>query len=143
MPSDPPEPAPGERSRFLRFIATSGVAAAVNIGSAAVLGSAISYPAAISVAFLLGMTTAFALARIFVFAENAGAVHAQYLRFAIVNAVAFAQVWLVSIGLAFIVFPHLNLTWHADTIAHAIGVASPIVTSYFGHRHFSFRQERG
>lgn len=143
MPSDPPKPSTRERSRFLRFLATSGIAAGVNIGSAAVLSSVVSYQAAITLAYLLGMTTAFVLARIFVFGSIAGALHAQYLRFAVVNAVAFAQVWLVSIGLAFVVFPHLNLTWHAATIAHVIGVASPIVTSYFGHRHFSFRQGRG
>ena len=47
-------------------------------------------------------------------------------------------VWLVSVGLAHYLFPALGFTWHDETIAHAIGVAIPIFTSYLGHKHFSF-----
>jgi putative flippase GtrA len=66
-------------------------------------------------------------------------VSGEYARFALVNAVAFAQVWLVSVGLARLVFPAIDFTWQAETVAHVIGVVSPIVTSYIGHKHFSFR----
>jgi len=31
---------------------------------------------------------------------------------------------------------------HRQEIAHAIGVAVPIVTSYFGHRRWTFRPQR-
>lgn len=41
-------------------------------------------------------------------------------------------------GLAFFLFPAIGFTWHAKTIAHIAGVSVPAITSYFGHRHFSF-----
>jgi hypothetical protein len=66
----------------------------------------------------------------------------EYARFALANAVAFAQVWLVSVGLARLVFPAIGFRRHADTVAHLIGLASPVWTSYLGHKHFSFRAER-
>ena len=68
----------------------------------------------------------------------AGARGSELFRFAIVNVFALAQVWLVSVGLARLAFPAIGFAWHAEDIAHLIGVAIPAVTSYFGHRHFSF-----
>ena len=96
------------------------------------------YEAAIVIAYVCGMTTAYALNKLFVFAPSGRAVHDEYLRFTIVNMVALAQVWIVSVGLALLYLPLVGFTWHAETIAHIIGVAVPTITSYFGHRHFSF-----
>lgn len=129
----------GERARFLRFLLTGGVAAGVNVGSGIVFNLLLPYEFAIMFAYLAGMTTAFVLARLFVFERAGSTVQSQYLRFAIVNVVAFAQVWLVSVGFARFFFPWLGWTWHTETLAHMIGVASPVVTSYFGHKLFSFR----
>lgn len=130
-----------ERARFLRFVATGGFAAGVNVASRWVLSLVMPYPAAVAVAYLFGMTTAFVLSRLFVFESDAD-VKGQFARFALVNVVAFAQVWLISVGLAEFAFPYLGFTWHAETIAHLIGVASPIVTSYLAHKHFSFAPRR-
>jgi putative flippase GtrA len=127
-----------ERARFLRFLATGGIAAGVNVGSCWLLGFVMSYEMAVTLAYLAGMTTAFVLARTFVFEGRGGGVATQYSRFALVNAVAFAQVWLVSVGLARGLFPAIGYTFHADTVAHVIGVGSPILTSYIGHKHISF-----
>lgn len=129
----------GERERFLRFLVTGGLAAGVNVGAGILLNLVLAFEFAVALAYLAGMTTAFVLARLFVFEAASGTVRGQYLRFAIVNAVAFAQVWLVSVALARIFFPWIGLAWHAETAAHIIGVVSPIVTSYFGHKLFSFR----
>jgi len=128
-----------ERRRFLRFLVTGGIAAGVNVLCRVGFGHVVSFEVAVLLAYLCGMTMAFVLARRFVFPQAGDDVHGQYARFALVNLIAAAQVWIVSVGLARRLFPALAFTWHADTIAHAIGVASPIVTSYLGHRHFSFR----
>lgn len=128
----------GERERFLRFLAAGGTAAVVNVLAGAALNRMTRYELAITLAYLAGMATAFILFRIFVFKASGGSVRGQCLRFAIVNAVAFVQVWLVSVGLAHWLMPGIGWSWHAETVAHAIGVASPIVTSYFGHKMFSF-----
>jgi len=66
-------------------------------------------------------------------------VHGEFIRFAIVNAVSFAQVWIVSVGLARLVFPAIGFGWQAETTAHVIGVLSPVATNYVLHERFSFR----
>lgn len=126
---------------------TGGLAALVNIlsrfGFEAALrsvgiGPLTSYEVAIALAYLVGMVTAFILARAFVFAGSGRSLHVEFGRFALVNGVALAQVWLVSVVLLRLVFPAVGLTWNAETIAHVIGVLSPVLVSYHGHKRFSF-----
>lgn len=125
--------------RILVFSAIGGVAAVVNVLARIAFNQLTNYETAIVLAFPVALTTAFMLNKQFVFHNASGAVHGQYLRFTLVNLVALAQVWLVSVALARWFFPALDFDWHADTLAHAIGVASPIFSSYFAHKHFSFR----
>ena len=127
-----------ERYRFTRFLLVGGIAAAVNILSRIALSLAMSYGPAIVVAYVCGMTTAYILNKLFVFAPSGRAVHDEYLRFTIVNLVALAQVWIVSVGLTYFILPVIGFTWHAETVAHIVGVIIPTFTSYLGHRYFSF-----
>ena len=93
----------------------------------------------VAAAYLIGMATAFVLFRQFVFQRGRFWL-AELKRFALVNAFAFCLVWVTSIGLARLVFPALGFTWHAETIAHIIGVMTPVASSYYGHKKYSFRQ---
>ena len=127
---------------FGRFLMTGGVAAGANVVSRWLLSHAMVYEIAVVLAYLVGMVTAYLLSRAFVFARSGRTVADEALRFALVNAVALVQVWAVSVGLARLVFPAIGFGWHAEDIAHLIGVAIPAVTSYFGHRHFSFSHRR-
>jgi putative flippase GtrA len=127
-----------ERKRFVLFVLAGGTAALVNILSRIALNWVMPYEVAIIVAYLCGMTTAYLLNRYFVFAASGRGVASEYTRFALVNLAAVAQVWIVSVGLARLVFPAIGFTWHAETVAHVIGVAIPVFTSYLGHKHFSF-----
>lgn len=124
--------------RFVRFLVTGGIAAGVNVVSRYFLSMVMEYRAAVIVAYLCGMTTAWVLSRAFVFEQTGRSRGAEYLRFGIVNLVAAAQVWVVSVGLAEYAFPALGFAWHAETVAHVIGVIIPVFTSYLGHKHFSF-----
>lgn len=128
------------RNPFIRFIVTGGIAAGVNIGSRVLLSLYMSFEIAVVVAYLFGMTTAYILARLFVFESSGQAVHHEYMRFALVNMVALAQVWLISVGLANWLFPLIGFTWHPDLVAHMIGVTSPVFTSYYGHKLFTFKR---
>jgi len=127
-----------ERNRFVLFVLAGGTAALVNILSRIALNWLMPYEVAIIVAYLCGMTTAYLLNRYFVFAASGRGVASEYTRFALVNLAAVAQVWIVSVGLARLAFPAIGFTWHAETVAHVIGVAIPVFTSYLGHKHFSF-----
>lgn len=126
---------------FALFVMAGGTAALVNIGSRIVFNLVVPYEAAIVLAYLIGMTIAYVLNKLFVFERSGRAVADEYVRFAIVNLVALAQVWIVSVALARFVFPSIGFVWHADTVAHVIGVIVPVFTSYLGHKHFSFRPQ--
>jgi putative flippase GtrA len=132
------ESSSANRYRFARFLLVGGIAAALNVLSRIALNIVMSYEAAIVPAYVCGMTTAYMLNKLFVFTPSGRPVHDEYLRFTLVNLVALVQVWIVSVGLAFFIFPAIAFTWHSETIAHIVGVAIPTVTSYLGHRHFSF-----
>ncbi|TRL35336.1 GtrA family protein [Rhizobium straminoryzae] len=123
---------------FVRFAVSGGIAAAANILSRMALSQITSYSVAIVLAYLIGMTTAYVLMKIFVFEQSGRRVHSEYVRFGLVNLVALAQVWGVSVVLARFVFPAISFETHAETAAHIIGVLSPIATSYFMHKHFTF-----
>lgn len=127
-----------EARRVFLFLVTGGLSAAVNLASRLALSLAFPYEIAVAVAYLIGMVTAFMLFRSFVF-QRGGHWHAEFRRFAIVNAFAFCLVWITSIGLARLVFPALAFTWHAETVAHVIGVMTPVASSYYGHKRYSFR----
>jgi putative flippase GtrA len=126
-------------SQFLRFLATGGVAAIVNLASRYALNEMMSFEAAVVVAYLVGMTTAYALARLFVFEKSGRSVASEFKRFIAINLFALLLVWCVSVGLALYAFPAIGFAWHPDDVAHFVGVTSPAIVSYFGHRHYTFR----
>jgi putative flippase GtrA len=126
-------------SRFFRFLLTGGTAAIVNLGSRYVLNMFMSFEAAVAVAFLFGVSTAYVLNKLFVFSGSGWAISTEFRRFVTVNLVALALVWAISVGLAVVVFPAIGFRWQSDLIAHFIGVISPTVLSYFAHRDYTFR----
>jgi putative flippase GtrA len=126
--------------QFFRFLVAGGIAACVNFGSRFALSLALPYPAAICLAYLAGMVTAFLLNRQFVFPEGNESTTRQALWFTAVNALALLQTLAISLLLARWVLPAIGWPLDVEASAHAVGVAVPIVTSYFGHRHLSFRR---
>ncbi|SMC86370.1 GtrA family protein [Rhizobium sp. RU36D] len=127
---------------FIRFALSGGFAAAVNILSRLALSQVTTYSVAIVIAYLLGMTTAYVLMKLFVFEKSGRSVQNEYIRFGLVNLVALVQVWAVSMALARFIFPWIGFDFHAETVAHIIGVLSPIATSYFMHKYFTFAGAR-
>ncbi len=126
--------------RLVYFALAGGFAAACNFGSRILLGQFISYTASIIIAYVIGMITAFTLNKLFVFPEGNEHVGRQASWFVAINILAVAQTLAISLGLARLVFPAWGMNFHPETIAHAIGVAVPIVTSYVGHKRFTFRK---
>ncbi len=123
---------------FLRFLLTGGIAAAVNLASRYLLNDWVGFEAAVVLAYLIGMTVAYTLARSFVFESSGRSVASEFKRFALVNCVSLALVWSISVVLAREAFPAMGFRWHAEDVAHAIGVSVPAVVSYFGHKVYTF-----
>lgn len=85
------------------------------------------------------MCTAFVLAKLFVFKESTQSIHRSAVIFGLVNILAAAQTWGISMGLDYYILPGLGVTHFAPEIAHATGVLFPVFTSYLGHKHWSFK----
>lgn len=122
----------------LGFLVASSIAAACNFGSRIALSQVLPYTLAVVLAFGVGLTTAFWLNRRFVFVA-AGSAPRQFAIFFAVNMVALVQTVLVSLAMLHYVLPLLGWQWRAEEVAHAAGIAAPIVSSYFGHKHLTFR----
>ncbi|MCF5507465.1 GtrA family protein [Pseudomonas sp. PA-3-11C] len=125
--------------QFLVFLLTGGTAAAVNFGSRVLYSLWLDFSSAIILAYLTGMITAFVLAKLFVFKDSEQSLHRSVMFFTLVNVVAALQTWGISMGLAYYVLPALGVNSFVHEIAHAIGVAVPVFTSYIGHKRWSFR----
>ena len=123
----------------LRFLLAGGAAAALNFLSRIALSLLLPYPVAVVLAYFFGMTTAFLLNKRFVFPGSTNPLHQQMLWFVTVNLLALLQTLAVSLLLADFLLPYAGVTWHANEIAHAVGIVTPILTSYVGHRRFTFR----
>lgn len=125
--------------QFLVFLLTGGTAAAVNFGSRIVYNRWLPFSGAVILAYITGMITAFVLAKMFVFRSSSQSTGRSALFFTLVNIVAVVQTWAISMALAYYVLPALGVGYFVKEIAHAVGVAVPVFTSYLGHKRWSFQ----
>ena len=121
---------------------TGGLAALVNVISRIGFSRVVRFELAVLLAYGIGMLTAYALARRFVFPDSRTSIRRSLAGFALVNLFAVLQTWLVSVGLRNWLLPLLGIVVARDLIAHSAGVLVPVVSSYFGHKHISFRPTR-
>jgi putative flippase GtrA len=131
---------PTRHRQFVTFVVAGGLAAAVNVGVRSLLGLWLDYGPSIVLAYIAGMITAFVLNRMFVFSNTSNRLHRQVAWFTAINLIAVLQTLVVSFLFAKYIFPAIGFRWHAELIGHTIGVVIPVVTSYLGHKHLSFRQ---
>ena len=144
-----------ETRTFFFFLFCGGIAAAVEIGGRWLVNFWLSYDISIVIARLSGMLVAFLLFKFMVF-KTAGSGRAQREGgwFVLVNLLAMLQVWLISIGLADYVVPWLGmdhqfrfrvstrvLTIMPRDIAHFIAVSTTALSSFIGHKLFTFKKE--
>lgn len=128
-----------QNPEFIRFILVGGFAALVNFISRILLNTIYSFRVSVVIAYVIGMITAYVLTKFLVFAPSGKHPLREFTYFAIVNAVAIIQVWLISVGLAEYFFPGIEFNYYPNEIAHFIGISVPVITSYYGHKYFSFK----
>ncbi len=117
-----------------------GFAAGINFISRIGFSEFVSYRIAIILAYLVGMITAFLLSKHYVFETSGRPLKDELRDFTIVNFFAVIQVWLISVGLAEYFFLYISFTFYPEEVAHLTGLGIPAITSYFGHKYFSFRK---
>lgn len=122
------------------FLLVGGFAAAVNVASRIVYSWAMPLAplaAAVVLAYLTGMVVAFCLNRWLVFQNASDDVGRRAGRFAVVNALAVLQTLAVTL-LGARALRAAGMTHDAETMAHVVGVAVPVFTSYLMHKRWTF-----
>lgn len=125
--------------RFAMFVVSGALAAGANFGSRIVFSLWLPYPTAIFLSFCVGLLAGFVLMRNLAFKTASNATHLQVLWYLVVNGFALVQTFCISMFLARWLLPSMGITHWAETIAHGIGVVTPIFTSYVGHKRLTFR----
>lgn len=126
--------------QFVRYLSAGALAAAANYGSRFVFSLWLPFEVAVVLAFCVGLATGFVLMRGFAFRSSKQPVVRQAMWYGLVNLLALGQTLLVSVALARWLLPPLGLaSAQAEALAHAAGVGVPVVTSYLGHKYFTFR----
>ena len=125
--------------QFLLFLVSGGIAAALNWGSRFLFSRWMAFEWAVVCAYGVGMATAFILMRTLAFDGRGKPAIPQAGRFALVNAAALAQTWIVSVAMTRWVLPSVGITTHAEALGHLVGVLFPVFTSYIAHRKYTFR----
>ena len=124
--------------RIFRFLALGGTAAGVNWSSRFAWNLIMPFAWAVIAAYVTGMVVAFVLFRLFVFPDSPTPIARQIRNFVLVNLVGVSLTWLLSLLLVEHLFPAIGFTFHAEAVGHAIAIAAPTVTSWFGHRYLTF-----
>ena len=125
---------------FARFVLVGGFAAAANFGSRLAFNQWTGFLPAVVLAFFVGLATAFVLNRSWVFGPTGRAWPLEFAWFAAVNLLGLVQTVAISALLAEWLLPSVGQTRFVPETAHAAGIAVPLVTSYFGHKHLSFKR---
>jgi putative flippase GtrA len=126
--------------QFARFLALGGCAAAINWLSRFPLERIMAFPAAVAVAYMIGMVVAFTLFRRYVFPASPQPMERQVKFFILVNLAGIVQVWGVSMLLVYYIFPAIGFIGAlVEPIGHGIAIGVPTISSYFGHRYLTFK----
>lgn len=132
------------RRQFAAYVVAGIVSTICNLSSRYLFERAMPYELALVGANAVGILSAFLMNRLLVFgaSSNESAWH-ELWRFTAVNLVGIVASWLVSVLLYRLVLPALGWHWHADLIAHAAGIAVPVIPNFLAHRHWTFRRDEG
>ena len=126
--------------QFVRFLACGGLAAGVNWSSRLLWSLVLPFGSSVLAAYATGMLVAFFLFRSFVFQGSELELASQGQRFVLVNLGGMAMTWALAILLVRWVLPAAGITSRVEPIGHALAIAAPVATSWFGHRLLTFRQ---
>lgn len=132
-------------TRFLRFLVAGGLAALVNFSSRFFYNIFVDFSAAVVLAFCSGLTVGYLLNKRYVFAASANSVSQEIGWFVLINVLALAQTWGLSVYLVQLLPQYIAVdspggSDMVQALAHGAGIMLPVFTSYIGHKYLTFRE---
>ena len=134
-------PDDGKRAQFVGFLLVGVVSTGCNLASRYVFEWVSNYEIALIGANTVGVLSAFFLNRWWVFKTARQPVLAALARFTLVNLAGIAVSWVAAVLMYRQLFPALGMQWHPDLVAHALGIAVPVLPNYLAHRHWTFADQ--
>jgi len=134
------DPALVDPREFARFLITGIVATIGNLAVVWLLRGDVPYPVALGCGIATGFAISFALTKLFAFrpAEPDGTGE-TLARFLVVYAAGVAINMTVAVVAGHGVLPHWLDLRSAEMAGAFLGAGSMTVTSYFGHRYFTYK----
>ncbi|MFL5334494.1 MAG: GtrA family protein [Geminicoccaceae bacterium] len=127
-----------DRWQFVKFVVAAGLSVPVNLAARVLLSRVMAYEVAIVLSHLCGMLVAYALTRTLVFGTSGRHTSIELARFALINLMSLFVTWLFAVGLLRLVFPQIGFDKSPQLAAHVLALAVASVTSFYGHRRYSF-----
>ncbi|ENM5855489.1 GtrA family protein [Vibrio mimicus] len=126
--------------QFITFVLTGGLAAAVNFSTRILFSYHFSFSISIVLAYILGMFTAFLLAKVYVFQGSGNSIQKSIFWFITINIFSVLQTWAISMWMYNQALELLSInTPFNKEISHAFGVIFPVFTSFIGHKYLTFK----
>ena len=126
-------------TQIIKFLLSGGFAALMNIASRTLFSEYFSFVTAVTLAFFVGLCSAFFLMKKFVFTTAQIFSTVQFIRFLFVNLVTLLLTIFISVVVANALISLSFSIGSAELAGHVFGVTVPVVSSFFAHKHFSFR----
>ena len=129
---------------FVRFLISGGTATVGNLATVWVARHFVSFEWSLVAGVASGSTISFLMSKIFAFRSRTwGRARGEAARFALVYGVGLVLYWSVSVAARpMFVIAHVQPQW-ADMGAVLSGAVVMTLTSYFGHRFFTYRRTLG
>lgn len=125
-------------AQFLRFTIVGSVAAGLNWYARFLLNPYMNFSAAVVLAYCVGVISAFALNRVFVFPNAAQPMIKQVTYFVAINLAFFPVVWGAAMLLSSYILPGLGVVSYKEGIGHAIAIAIPVFVTFLFHKFKTF-----
>ena len=128
--------------QFILFILTGGFSAIINLTARIIISNFLRFEISVLISYLIGMITAYYLAKKYVFLNIKKSDKKSFPIFALVNFVAVLQTFLIS---KYIRIWLMNIFYNLiiiDFISHLCGVIFPIFSSFLGHKYITFRNTK-
>jgi putative flippase GtrA len=126
-------------TQFMRFLGVGGVALLCHWLSRFAFNAFVGYAEAIVLAYLVGLSVAFVLNKIYVFPHSKRSLKFEMLVFLLVNVAAFPVVWTVAYVLGEWVLAKYIDRQLALALAHGFAITLPVFVNFAFHKLLTFR----
>jgi putative flippase GtrA len=126
-----------------RFLLTGVIATIGNIAAVRLVRPMLSYDLALLVGIAAGVTISFLLTKLFAFRSRSwGRAPGEAARFLLVYAGGCVLYWASGVGVSRVGIEHGIPATTAETGGIIVGAGIMAVSSYFGHRFFTYRSHQ-